>query len=517
MKVTLYDTTLRDGTQGEGVSLSVNDKLRLVERMDEFGIHYIEGGWPGSNPKDAEFFKKVRKLKLKNAKLVAFGSTRRADLSTSQDPNLKALLKTETKTVTIFGKSWDLHVQEVFNIPLEKNLAMIRDSIQFLKKHDREVIYDAEHFFDGYRHNAEYALTTLKTAQEAGADVICLCDTNGGMLTAWVSEIVTDVAGHISIPLGIHVHNDSDMAVANSIAAIQAGCAQIQGTINGIGERCGNANLVSVIANLKLKLGVDCLSDEKLKQLTEFSHFVSEICNQRLANSLPYVGASAFAHKGGVHIDAVRKNPITYEHVTPDKVGNTRRILISELAGRTSIIMKAKDLSLDLEKKDPKTQKILQLIQQLEKEGYQFEAAEASFELLVRKTIKRYKPFFELKGFRVVIDHSGDRLTCKASIKVRVGKQEEQTAFDGDGPVNALDGALRKGLEGFYPSLTKMRLTDFKVRVLDEKTGTAAKVRVLIQSQDEKDSWGTIGVSENIIEASWQALVDSVEYKLLKD
>ncbi len=517
MKITLYDTTLRDGTQGEGISLSVNDKLRLAQRMDQFGFHYIEGGWPGSNPKDAEFFQRARKLKFKNAKLAAFGSTRRADLSASEDPNLKALLKAETKVVTIFGKSWDLHVKEVFNIPLEKNLEMIRDSVQFLKKEGREVIYDAEHFFDGYRQNAEYARSTLKAAQEAGADLICLCDTNGGMITAWITEIVSGVKRHISKPLGIHVHNDSDMAVANSIAAVEAGCSQVQGTINGVGERCGNANLVSVIANLKLKLGVDCLPDEKLKQLTELSYFVSEICNLKHPNSLPYVGGSAFAHKGGVHIDAVRKNPQTYEHIHPDKVGNSRRVLISELAGRTSITLKAKELSLDLQKKDPKTQKILKLIQKLENEGYQFEAAEASFELLVRKTVKKYKPFFELKGFRVVIDRSNAKLTCEASIKIKVDGIEEHTAAEGDGPVNALDQALRKALERFYPSLSKMRLTDFKVRVLDEKAGTAAKVRVLIQSQDEKDSWGTVGVSENVIEASWQALVDSVEYKLLKD
>lgn len=517
MKITLYDTTLRDGTQGEGVSLSANDKLRLCERMDEFGIHYIEGGWPGSNPKDVEFFKKAKKLKLRTARLAAFGSTRRADLSPNEDPNLKALLKAETKTVTIFGKSWDLHVKDVFNIPLEKNLDMIRESIQFLKKQSREVIYDAEHFFDGYHHNAEYALATLKAAQDAGADLICLCDTNGGMITAWITQIITDVSRYISKPLGIHVHNDSDMAVANSIAAVQAGCTQVQGTINGVGERCGNANLVSIIANLRLKLGIDCLADEKLKHLTELSLFVSEICNLRHLNNFPYVGTSAFAHKGGVHIDAVRKNPSTYEHVHPEKVGNTRRVLISELAGRTSITLKAKELNLDLQKKDPKTQKILKLIQKLENEGYQFEAAEASFELLVRKTVKRYKPFFELESFRVVIDHSGTELTCEVSLKVKVNGVEEHTAAEGDGPVNALDKALRKALEKFYPTLTKMHLTDFKVRVLDEKSGTAAKVRVLIQSQDAKDSWSTIGVSENIIEASWQALVDSVEYKLLKD
>ena len=517
MKVILYDTTLRDGTQGEGISLSVNDKLRLAQKLDEFGIHYIEGGWPGSNLKDMEFFQRATKVKLKNSKLASFGSTRKADLSASQDANLKALLKAETQVVTIFGKSWDLHVKDVFKIPLEENLKMIADSVQFLKKHGREVIYDAEHFFDGYRHNAEYALTTLKAAQEAGADLICLCDTNGGMVTSWVTEIVSDVRRHLSSGLGIHVHNDSDMAVANSIAAIQAGCTQVQGTINGLGERCGNANLCSIIANLKFKLGIDCLPDEKLRQVTELSHFASEICNIRHANNLPYVGASAFAHKGGVHIDAVKKNPLTYQHIDPEKVGNKSRILISELAGRTSVLIKAKELQLDLQKKDPKTKKILELIQKLEHQGYQFEAAEGSFELLMRKALKRYRPFFELQGFRVVIEHRGDRLVSEATIKLKVNGVEEHTAAEGDGPVNALDNALRKALGEFYPTLSQMHLSDFKVRVLDEKAGTAAKVRVLIQSQDAKDSWGTIGVSENIIEASWQALVDSVEYKLLKD
>ncbi|MBI4435796.1 MAG: citramalate synthase [Candidatus Omnitrophica bacterium] len=518
MQVKLYDTTLRDGTQGEGVSLSVQDKLRIVERLDHLGIHYIEGGFPGSNPKDIEFFKQVKRLKLKTAKVAAFGSTRRADSPASKDVSLNALLRAETEVVTIFGKSWDLHVKDVLRISPEENLKVIADSVSYLKKHGLEVVYDAEHFFDGYQRNASYALSSLKAAEEAGASVLVLCDTNGGMITSWVAEVVREVKEKTHAPLGIHVHNDSDMAVANSITAVENGVLHVQGTINGYGERCGNANLCSIIANLKLKLGIDCVTDKALQELAENSRAIAEICNMKHRDNQPYVGKSAFAHKGGVHVNAVMKNPVTYEHVEPERVGNRRRILVSELSGKSTMTVKAEELGLHLDK-DPKlAKKILDEVRELELQGYHFEVAEGSFELLMHRSLKSFKEFFSLEGFRVTIEKKeGDGLVSEATIKVKVGDREEYTVAEGDGPVNALDNALRKALKGFYPSITSMHLTDFKVRVLDEKAGTAAKVRVLIESQDETDSWVTIGVSENIIEASWKALVDSIEYKLLKD
>ncbi len=518
MQVKLYDTTLRDGTQGEGVSLSVQDKLRIAERLDHMGIHYIEGGFPGSNPKDIEFFKEVKRLKLKTARIAAFGSTRRADTSASKDVSLNALLRAETPVVTLFGKSWDLHVKDVLRIPLEENLKVIADSVSYLKKHGLEVVYDAEHFFDGYRRNASYALATLKAAEDAGASVLALCDTNGGMITSWISEIVREVGSKLKTPLGIHVHNDSDMAVANSIAAVESGVVHVQGTINGYGERCGNANLCSIIANLKLKLGIDCVSEKALTELTESSHIIAEICNMKHRDNQPYVGKSSFAHKGGVHVNAVEKNPATYEHVAPEKVGNHRRILVSELSGKSTMTVKAEAIGLHLGKDPLLAKKILDQVRDLEHQGYHFEVAEGSFEVLMQRSLKAYKEFFTLEGFRVSIEkREGNGLISEATIKVKVGSKEEYTVAHGDGPVNALDNALRKALLPFYPSLGTMHLTDFKVRVLDEKAGTAAKVRVLIESQDQTDSWVTIGVSENIIEASWKALVDSVEYKLLKD
>jgi len=517
-KVKLYDTTLRDGAQGEGISYSVMDKIRIVQELDKLGIYYIEGGWPGSNPKDMEFYLKIAKKRLKISQLVAFGSTRRPNSLPEQDRNLKALIQSQAKIVTIFGKTWDLHVKDVLRTTLDENLNMIKDTINFLVSKGLTVFYDAEHFFDAFNTNKEYSLRCLSYAQEAGAKAIVLCDTNGGTITSEISKVIREVRPQIKVCLGIHCHNDADLAVANSLAAVEAGTEMVQGTINGYGERCGNADLIPIIANLKLKLGIDCISDDKLKELTRVSHFVSEISNMKQRNDQPYSGSSAFAHKGGVHINAVMKNPKTYEHIEPTLVGNRRRILVSELAGKTGVLVRAKDLELDLSKEDPKTKRILKLIQKLEHQGYHFEAAEASFELLMKKALKIYKKFFELEGFRVVVEKQSDRkITSEAIIKLKVKGIKEHTAADGDGPVNALDNALRKALKDFYPMLSKMHLSDFKVRVLDEKAGTAARVRVLIQSQDETDTWSTIGVSENIIEASWQALVDSVEYKLLKD
>lgn len=517
-RVELYDTTLRDGAQTEGISYSVGDKLKIAQKLDALGIDYIEGGWPGSNPKDMQFFKEIKRCRIRHAKICAFGATTRPQTTPQKDSNLKALLKAETEVVTLFGKSWDLHVKDVLRTSLDENLKMIAASIEYLKSKGRKVIYDAEHFFDGAESNSSYAIKTLLAAQEAGADVIVLCETNGGMITSSLVKTIRKVKPKINVPLGIHTHNDSGLAVANSIAAVEEACTHLQGTMNGYGERCGNADLVVCIGNLKLKLGIDCISSAQLKKLTEVSRYVSEISNMRHQNNQPFVGESAFAHKGGVHINAMVKHPRTYEHVRPALVGNRSRFLVSELSGRTSILLKAKQLELGLEKETSHTKKILRLLQDLEHQGYQFEAAEGSFALLMKKAMKKYKKLFDLEGFRVIIekDKTG-RVTSEAAIKLKVNRIEEYTVSEGDGPVNALDSALRKALMEFYPALAKMHLTDFKVRVLDEQAGTAARVRVLIQSQDEKDSWGTVGVSENIIEASWQALVDSIEYKLLKD
>ncbi|MBN1354515.1 MAG: citramalate synthase [Candidatus Omnitrophica bacterium] len=520
MKIELYDTTLRDGAQTQGISFSVSDKIRVTEKLDILGIHYIEGGWPGANPKDIDFFKRAKKLKLKNAKLAAFGSTRRADTDVSRDVTLKGLLSADTEVVTIFGKSWGLHVKEVLKTTLEENLKMIEESVKYLKSKGKCTMFDAEHFFDAYKENREYAIKTLLAASNGGADRIILCDTNGGTLTSCIFDVVEDVKKKVNVPLGIHSHNDADMAVANSISAVQAGCIQVHGTFNGYGERCGNANLVSVIGNLKLKMGIDCISDLSLKDLTETSYYIAEICNMKLADNQPFVGNSAFAHKAGVHVNAIVKNPKTYEHIEPARVGNRRTLLISELSGKSSILEKAKEINLGLDKSTPNTKKILEELQKLEHGGYHFETAEASLELFMKRALKKFKSFFELKDFRVIIEKgqkSRGGITSEATIKVKVNDKIEHTASLGDGPVNALDNALRKALKDFYPSLSEMHLTDFKVRVIDEKVGTAAKVRVLIESQDKTDTWWTIGVSENIIEASWQALVDSVEYKLLKD
>jgi 2-isopropylmalate synthase len=517
-KVKIYDTTLRDGAQGENISYSVMDKVNIAKELDMLGIDYIEGGWPGSNPKDMAFFLKMSKIRLKNSRLCAFSMTRRLGTLASVDPNIKSLVKSRAQVITIVGKTWDLHVTDVLKTNLEENLEMIKDTVSFLVSCGLTVFYDAEHFFDAYKSNKEYALKTLLTAQDAGAQALCLCDTNGGTLTSETIKIISEIREKIKVSLGIHCHNDAGVAIANSLAAVEAGCDIVQGTINGTGERSGNADLIAIIANLKLKMGVNCISDDKLKELTHVSHFVSEISNLKQRQDQPYVGDSSFAHKGGMHINAIVKNPKTYEHIDPALVGNHRRILVSELAGKSGVLLRAKDMELDLSKENPKTKKILQLVQKLEHEGYHFEAAEASFELLMKRALKKYKKFFELEGFRVVIEKkSKDKITTEAIIRIKVKGVKEHTAADGDGPVNALDNALRKALKQFYPTLSKMHLSDFKVRVLDEKAGTAAKVRVLIQSQDDKDTWNTIGVSGNIIEASWQALLDSIEYKLLKD
>ena len=515
-RIDLYDTTLRDGAQSEGISYSVRDKLHIAEKLDEAGLHYIEGGWPGSNPKDAAFFHQAKRLRLRSAQLTAFGSTRRA-ATAAKDANLRALLKAETKVVTIFGKSWDLHVRTVLHLRLEENLKIIEDSLAYLKRHGRTVIYDAEHFFDGYKANPAYALRTLEAALNGGADVVVFCDTNGGSLPSEVTHIIQEATRDRRVPVGIHTHNDSDLAVATSVAAVEAGCRQVQGTINGYGERCGNANLISLTAVLQLKMGYRCLPESKLKALTELSRYVAEVSNMGQPTNRPFVGSSAFAHKGGVHINAVMKDPKTYEHVEPALVGNQRKILVSELSGRSSLVLKAQQLALDLSKETSQAKRLLKRLQDLEHRGYHFEAAEGSMELLLKRHLKRFKPFFSLEGFRVIIEKQGQRLVSEATIKLRVNGVLEQTAAEGDGPVNALDNAIRKALQQFYPTLAQMRLTDFKVRVLDEKAGTAATVRVLIESQDQQGTWGTVGVSENIIEASWQALVDSIEYKLLKD
>jgi len=517
-RVYYFDTTLRDGCQAEGISFSVDDKLRITEALDKLGINYIEGGWPGSNPKDMEYFKLAKDLKLNQAKVTAFGSTRYHKFKPEEDPNLLALIDTQTPVCCIFGKSWDFHVKEALKVSLEKNLEMIYDSIKFLKSKGREVVYDAEHFFDGYKNNPEYALKTLKSAIEGGADFICLADTNGGTLTSDLIKIIIEVKKNFpNIKLGIHAHNDSDLAVANSIAAVELGAEMVQGTINGYGERCGNANLCSIIPNIELKLGIKNLKPEQLKMLYEISHFVSELANLPHNNRLPYVGESAFAHKGGIHVSAVQKHPATYEHIEPELVGNKRRVLVSELAGKSNILFKMKELGIEIKDKEELPKKIVQEIKKLESEGFEFEGAEGSFELLIKKASGEYKPIFNLKNYRVIIEKEKENnLISEATIKIEINGKEVHTVAEGDGPVNALDNALRKALLDFYPELKDVFLSDYKVRVLGSHKGTASKVRVLIETRKDKNIWGTVGVSENIIEASWQALIDSIEYFIYK-
>ncbi len=518
VRVLIYDTTLRDGAQGEGISLTVEDKLKITRKLDELGVAYVEGGWPGSNPKDIEYFQRVRSLPLHNARLAAFGSTRRAGVGVEEDANIKALLAADTPCVTIFGKTWDFHVLTALQTTLEENLDMIRDSVGYLKTHGREVVFDAEHFFDGFKANRDYALATLKAAAAAGADWIVLCDTNGGSLTFEIEEICGRSAQSIDTPLGIHAHNDGELAVANSIAAVRCGARMVQGTINGYGERCGNANLCSVIPNLQLKLDFYCIDPEALRRLTEASHYVGEIANMAPHTQQSFVGASAFAHKGGIHASAILKHQSTYEHIDPEVVGNYRRILVSELAGFSNIFSKAQEMGLDLEQNSPEVRDLVHRIKDLEHQGYQFEGADASLELLLLRALGRYREFFALESLKIHVEKRPDDngvINTEATIKLRVGDEVMHTAAEGNGPVAALDNALRKALEGFYPCLSEMHLVDYKVRVLDGKDGTGSTVRVLIESSDNQDVWSTVGVSENIIEASWQALTDSMNYALL--
>ena len=522
----LYDTTLRDGTQGENITFSAEEKLSIALRLDDIGVHYIEGGWPGSNPRDLEFFELAKRIKLKHARLSAFGSTRKPGALPNEDANLNALLRAETPAVTVFGKSWDLHVEQVMSNTLAENLAMIRDSVAYLKQCDREVIYDAEHFFDGYKNNKAYAVETVSAALESGADFIVLCDTNGGTLPFEIEAIINalqkeiqtrhaNALGKPSLRFGIHTHDDCGLAVANSITAIQQGAVMVHGTINGYGERCGNADLVSIIPILCLKMNRPCLTPENLKKLKNLSRYVNETANLVPINSRPFVGKSAFAHKGGIHVSAIMKTPKAYEHIDPSQVGNERRVLVSDLAGKSNVEYKAKELGIELGNNGYDSRKIVSEIKQLEQEGYQFDVADGSLKILLEKFTDQFTSHFELESFRVTIEkNKNEPCTAQATIKITVDDKNEITAAEGYGPVSALDNALRKALDKFYPDLDTMRLVDFKVRVIDGTRGTAAKVRVLIESRDQNQIWSTIGVSEDIIEASWQALADSFQFKL---
>ena len=518
--ISLYDTTLRDGCQAEDIAFTVEDKLRICERLDSFGVRYIEGGWPGSNPRDEDFFKAAKGLKLKQAKLAAFGSTRRVGVRAGEDANLRKLLQANTPVVTIFGKTWMLHVRDDLRISRDQNFEVIHDSIAYLKRHVDEVVFDAEHFFDGYYDDAEFALECCRIAADAGADVVCLCETNGGRLPEQVASAVRAVRAAVPVAVGIHCHNDSELGVANSLAAVQQGAVQVQGTINGIGERCGNANLCSIAANLQLKMGYDVVSPAQLKHLRELSHFVWELANVEPNKRQAFVGLSAFAHKGGIHVAAIQKNRLTYEHIDPAAVGNHQRVLVSDLSGRSNILYKAEEFGLDIEEAKAAARKVVAEVKDLENRGFQFEGAEASLELLMRRGMGRDKqPSFKLIGFRVSDEkrQEGEPPQSEATIIIEVGGSREHTAALGNGPVNALDNALRKALIKFYPQVSKVQLLDYKVRVLGGDQGTKSLVRVLIESGDGHERWGTVGVSHNVIEASWQALVDSIDYKLYKD
>ncbi len=515
-RIQVYDTSLRDGTQGEGVNFSAHDKLLITQRLDELGVDYVEGGYPFSNPKDEEYFREVPKLHLRHARVVAFGMTRRKTTAATDDPGMKALIESGVSVVALVGKTWDLHVRDVLDTSLEENLRMIADSVACCRAAGREVFYDAEHFFDGFRDNPEYALQTLRSARAAGASTIILCDTNGGSLPEAVAAGVEAARRAVGGLIGIHCHNDCDLAVANTLAAVASGASQVQGTVNGMGERCGNADLISVVANLAVKLGHDVLCPGSLAQLTELSRYVYEIANMNFRPGQPFVGTSAFAHKGGMHAHGVLRNPASYEHMEPAQVGNERRVLLSELAGRSSIMAKAAAYALAHDRGLMAT--VLNQVQRLEHAGYEFEAAEASFDLLVKKAAGLYRPWFERLAYRVSVEAGAGQPVTEATVKVRLPDgQVRHTVSDGDGPVNALDGALRKALEGDYPGLRAMHLADYKVRVVNARAETAARVRVVIEWRDARGVWGTVGVSENIIEASWKALVDSFEYKLFKD
>ena len=522
----LYDTTLRDGTQGENVTFSAEEKLNIAMRLDDIGVHYIEGGWPGSNPRDVAFFNLAKRINFKHACLAAFGSTRKPGIRPEQDDNLNALLETETPAVTVFGKSWDLHVEKIMSNTQQENLSMINDSVAFLKKHGRKVVYDAEHFFDGFKYNRDYALKSVAAALDGGADFIVLCDTNGGTLPFELEAIIAEVQQQLncigagpsqnaSVRLGIHCHNDCGMAVANTITAVQKGAAMVHGTMNGYGERCGNADLNSVIPILSIKMGRECISPENLKKLTNLSRYISETANLVPLNSRPFVGKSAFAHKGGIHVSAIMKTPRAYEHMDPAMVGNSRRVLVSDLSGKSNVEYKARELGVELGKNGFDSSQIAYEIKQMEQEGYQFDTADGTFKILLEKFTDQFKPHFHLESFRVTIEKDRNQpCSAHATIKISVGDKQEITAGEGYGPVSALDNALRKALDKFYPDLDTMRLVDFKVRVIDGSRGTAAKVRVLIESRDQNEIWSTMGVSEDIIEASWMALADSFQFKL---
>ena len=514
--VEIYDTTLRDGTQGEGVSFSVADKLRVAEKLDAFGVHYVEGGWPGSNPKDIEFFKQAAKRKWRNTQIAAFGSTRRKKIAAKDDPQVKLLVAAKTPVVTLFGKTWLLHVKEVLRTTPKENLAMIADTIRFLKKKGKKVIYDAEHALDGYKDDPGYAMATWLAAEEAGADFVVLCDTNGGSLPSEVAAITAAAREKLSCNVGIHTHNDIGLGVANALVAVDAGATQVQGTINGYGERTGNCNLISVIPNISLKMCKRSIPAAQIRKLRDLSRFVDEVANLMPDRRQPWVGATAFAHKGGMHVNAVQKVAQSFEHATPDAVGNKRRILVSDLAGRSNIVMKAQEMGIRVSNDTPQLKGILAKVKEQEHLGFDYEGAEGSLVLLIRKALGRVESAFQLEAFHVSMHGDGVEHVCEATVKVSVGDKTAHTVADGDGPVNALDHALRNALRGFYPVLKQVKLTDYKVRILNGGTGTAAKTRVLIESTDGKERWYTVGVDENIIKASLQALMDSIEFRLLK-
>ncbi|MBU4260644.1 MAG: citramalate synthase [Proteobacteria bacterium] len=523
-QLTIYDTTLRDGTQAENFNLSVEDKVRVSLKLDQLGIDFIEGGWPGSNPSATRFFEEIRNYELKHSLIAAFGSTRLFSNSAETDGNLQALIAAQTPVITIFGKSWDIHVHEALRIGLDDNLVIIEDSLSYLRPHVKHLFYDAEHFFDGFKKNKEYALASLDRAVRGGAEILVLCDTNGGTLPTEIPDIILQVKNHLkqgghNVGIGIHAHNDSETAVANSLIAIAMGATQVQGTINGYGERCGNGNLTSIMPALALKMDYTFHAEHHLKKLSETSRYVNELANLPHNRYQPYVGTSAFAHKGGIHVSAVKRNPLTYEHIDPEKVGNVRRILISDQSGRSNVLHKAKKFGIDLDSKDPVVTSILKELKTLENQGFQYEGAEASFELLMRRALGAQRRYFTLLSFRVINQKSDmdQPPQAEATIRLEVGGEMVHTAALGEGPVNALDNALRKALTQFYPSLSEMWLDDYRVRVLASDRGTGARVRVLVESRDGESEWGTVGVSHDILEASWQALVDSITYKLMKD
>ena len=514
--VTIYDTTLRDGTQGTGISFSVQDKIRVAEKLDDFGVHYIEGGWPGSNPKDQAFFEEAAKRTWKNAKITAFGSTRRAKMTVEEDPQVRQLLEASTPAVTVVGKTWLLHVTEVLGITAEENLSMIADTVAYIKKQGRETLYDAEHFFDSYKENPVYSLATVQAAHDSGADLVVLCDTNGGSLPEEIARITRDVIAHLEVPVGIHTHNDCGFGVANALAAVNAGAIQVQGTINGYGERVGNCNLISVMPNLQLKMGIPVVPD--ISKLRELSLFVDELANVTPDIRAPYVGSAAFTHKGGLHVHAVQKLARSYEHVDPKLVGNRQNIVISDMSGQSNILAKAQMLGFELVKGSPEVAQVLSEVKRLEAQGYEFEAAEASFQLLIRRALGQYQPLWKLLVFHSTYRHFEEPpfQTCEATVKLDVNGTPAYTVAEGLGPVNAIDSALRKALLPFYPEIASVRLEDYKVRIIDGHDGTAAKTRVIIASTEGHQTWGTVGVSDNIIEASWLALVDSLEYWLMR-